>query len=127
MTVHHELARLCTAVADAKTEAHVVKTPFQKLEQVFARFTLHFFCDIKIFSKLAFQNAICTFNLLDVYKRQDYDDVVSRIDMRSIFRLVLSVKDIGNFACQSAEYLSLSIDNIPLLLHFAGFRHICFH
>ncbi len=29
MTVHNELARLCTAVTDAKAEAHVIKTAFQ--------------------------------------------------------------------------------------------------
>ena len=46
------------------------------------------------------------------------DDVVARIDMRRVFRLVLATQAQGNLAGQTAENLVGGIDHIPVALDF---------
>ena len=50
----------------------------------------------------------------------DDDDVIARVDIRRVDRLVLALQEARRFGRHPAQDLALGVDDVPLPLHTAG-------
>src|SRR5439155_22584708 len=57
--------------------------------------------------------------------RIDYYHKISTLEMRCKGWFMLPAQNLRNLRCQPAQYLALSIDNIPFRVQFSGFGAVC--
>ena len=54
----------------------------------------------------------------------DDDDMVAAVDVGSVFGLILAFEDGSHLRSETSEHHIGGVDDVPLALHFAGFRHV---
>src|SRR3546814_1689512 len=54
----------------------------------------------------------------------DDDDVIARVDVRGVFRLVLAAQAVGNFSGQTAERFVRRVNHVPVALDEIGSANV---
>ena len=85
---------------------------------------LHFFKAADVAGVIA---VILLFELLageDHLVAVDDDDMVAAVDVGGVFGLVLPFENSRHLRSKTSEHHIGGVDDVPLALHFAGFRHV---